>query len=237
MSFGRKFRRWIRRTPFSDIHAHLHNRFVGKPHIINVKWLKPGEYSDRVEVLFHAVFQILVDFVEEELGHRGHLWYEDTIHEKIAKGEWVHPTERAYINTPRWARWWYRKDWAEPLGVAALDWYATLDGPDEEYPSPSQAQFGREVKELYLWYKHERDKRPSPYSNAFPEPDKKYIKEDGSTTGDRKHAFSEEFTVLNSFTPEYREHLDKCHALEEAQEAEDQAMLKRVIDVRRGLWT
>jgi hypothetical protein len=232
-----KFRQWFRRTKIAHLKYYIHNRWIGKPHQVTVKWLKPGQYSDRVEILFHAVFQILVDFVEEELAAQT-AWSESSEREKWRAGEDIEPIWKEYFEASWWSRRKNRKQWAERFGVWQLDWYATLDGPEEEYPNLHQAKFGREAKRLYLWYKHERDARPDSFEvfDAVPK-DQRYILDDGTPTDEMFEPEVGGMHRMRKLSPEYSEMLQKSHDLEEEQHEEDQRMLKEVIDLRRGLWT
>lgn len=82
----------------------------------------------------------------------------------------------------------------EEAGIAYIDWEISLG--DE---SPSQAQSAKEIKELYLWWKHERPNRIDPWSDEY--------------------------------------NGDDPLTLETEQYQEDTAMLVRLINVRRDLWT
>lgn len=111
-------------------------------------------------------------------------------------------------------------------------------GPDENAPQAWYEQFcaetrriGKEIRTLYDWWRKERPRRPDPWINRF---------EGKRHTNDADEWFvkdEEGRNVLAEFTPEYSKHLDECSAIELSYEEEDDAMLHRLVDIRKALWS
>lgn len=131
------------------------HRWVWQSHRYRIRDMKKGEYYDTDDKLFLAVFSMLVDYVEGELAHLSKICAADTSHREIVA--WKRAT---YTD-----RWINRNQWNRRLGLAHLDWEATLG---EQIPRQGAAAI--EVRELYLWYKDVRPNRPEPHI-VFPDPD------------------------------------------------------------------
>jgi len=154
-SVGQFFRKT---PPFSwTINARwwLQHRLLNehKYHLVDTK-LPPGYYESD-ERMFHACFSILVDFVEKEQSWM-HLILSD---DKIKKVPWWQSLRA------------YNREHARELGVAHLDWEMTLimennhdgmahTGTDWQiFHKGTQGWSGKEIKELYVWYKDIYPKR------------------------------------------------------------------------------
>jgi hypothetical protein len=172
------------------------------------------------------LFNELVDFVEIESA-----W------SHIA---WGNKEDRAKYEAPFWASgWWRWRTWRCPqAGLDHLDWAMTLkfdewiekDDPRFGQPTP-QALRARELKELYVWWTETYRNRPDPYdASGWTE----YCEASRLANGGKLS-----FSVDKS--PELKEMSDKSHKLlqeiEAAYEAEDEAMMIRLIKVRDALWT
>jgi len=107
---------------------------------------------------------------------------------------------------------------------------------------PSDAKFGEltdqalraiDVLQLYNWWKTERPHRPdshdaSGWSQYCDDMDKKY---------GRDHFFESRDKETDEERARSRAALDKSHEIEAAYDAEDTAMLMKVIEIRKSLWT
>ena len=103
---------------------------------ITAKSLARHLYWEIDSLMFHCMFQLLVDYVEEQCA-AVHLI-------SLGKLKWYH----TYFPIKN----------GRPLGLAHLDWEIQL-GED----SPSQSKSAQEIKELYLWYKDEYPNTPDPF--------------------------------------------------------------------------
>lgn len=131
--------------------------------------MKRGEYYDTDSKLFLVVFSMLVDFVENEVAHLSKI----SVKTGGEYNEDTHPTIMAYQNASWWDRWRNSAVWNEKLALAHWDWEMTLADPnfdkwDNDISHPSQAAAAKEVRELYLWYKHVFPKRRDPH-DVYPD--------------------------------------------------------------------
>jgi hypothetical protein len=208
-----------------DAKYYLANRYITKTHALTSK-LKRGQWHDVAERMLHAPFDELVDFVEVETA-----WFH------IA---WADKETKAKYNAPWNATGPFRlRTWRCPeAGLDHLKWSASLmldermgiEKDSEGYGKPSsQATGAQEIMDLYYWWKHARAARPDPHEisgwSAYCESKRE---EDGGM-------------FCSDKTPEQkaesRRCLDELNRLEEEYEAEDEAMLIRLMKVRRSLWT
>jgi len=210
-----------------DIKYYINNRWLTRTHALTAhpRDIKPGQWQDVGNRFLPCLFNELVDFVEIE-----------TAWNQIA---WSSKEERAKYNPPFWATGWFRwRIWRCPqAGLDHLDWAMTLT--NEEWLDKDkkhlavltpQAWDAREIKELYTWWTEIYPKRPDPHDA-------------GGWTAycAMKRERGDHLLDLEDRTPEEAEAvkvaLDKTHKIEQAYEAEDEAMMIRLIKVRRGLWT
>ena len=205
--------------PFNDLRYAIRCRIFDKYHVINTG-LKPG-YADCDKRMLHGMFNLLVDFIEVEKA-------------------WMHVVfdkdERKRRKHPWWSLGWTRfKAFRDPeAGLAHLAWEMSLDSPDlDEYDrSDTQAASAREQLALYQWWCIIRPNRPDPYDisgwTAYCE--KKREDEDDflSSLGEDR-------------TPEEKAEscaaLDKLRKIQQEYDDEDEAMLIRLIKIRKGMWT
>lgn len=245
----RRIRKRLRRINhrLADAYSHVRNRFFAKYYLLDIKAIPRGQWRDSDYQLFHAVFQILVNFVENEKAHMERICYD---------AEWAkdhpdetHPDAIAWHNASWWDRWKNRKRWNERLGLAYLEGEAQMDNPNSPHyheHCERQAEKARQVIALYKWYKYERPARIDPY-DAFPAPARAYVHE---KTGDPvvgdgidimlydpENEPSLAGRTMRQPTPEYSEYLKKGWELQEQYEEEDTAKAQQVLAIRRGLWT
>jgi len=111
------------------------------------------------------------------------------------------------------------------------DWGVDKDSPDYGKPT-GQALRAKEIKELYTWWTVTYRNRPDPYeASGWTE----YCEASRLANGGK-------LSWLGSDkTPELKEMSDKSHArlqeIEAAYEAEDEAMMIRLIKARDSFWT
>lgn len=210
-----------------DVKYYINNRWVTRTHSLTAhpRDIKPGQWRDVGNRFLPCLFNELVDFVEIE-----------TAWSHIA---WSDKEAKAKYNAPFWATGWFRwRVWRCPqAGLDHLDWAMTLtneewleEGEKHKAEPTSQALAAREIKELYTWWTEVYPKRPDPHDA-------------GGWTAycDMKRESGAHFLDLEDRTPEEAEMskiaLDKTHEIEQAYEAEDEAMMIRLIKVRQSLWT
>jgi hypothetical protein len=155
---------------------------------------------------------------------------------------WGDKEARAKYDPPFWASGWFRwRTWRCPqAGIDHLDWAMTLtmgtdwgveeNNPDYGKPT-SQAERAKEIKELYTWWTVTYRARPDPYdASGWTE----YCEASRIANGGKLFFGSDK-------SPELKEMSDKSHVLlqeiEAAYEAEDEAMMIRLIKARDSLWT
>jgi len=185
--------------PLDIFQLWVHDNYIDPYNVVKIDTLGP-RYIDKDEILLHASFQILVNYVEVELAWLELIFRKDD------------PETKAILKKIPWyKKYWpfYRVLKSRDLGlnylkdekVMVLDEDFGVYKEDENYGKLSpQAESACEVEALYLWWTAGRPNRPDPW-------------EQESFTGDRKFE------------------------IEEAYHAEDNGMLKRLVDIRRSLWT
>ena len=218
---------WPIRTLY-DIKYYINNRWVSRTHGLtaHARNIKPGEWCDVGNRFLPCLFNELVDFVEIESA-----W------SHIA---WGDKEARAKYNPPFWASgWWRWRTWRCPqAGLDHLDWAMTLTNSDWckpgdiNYDKPTgQAIRAREIKELYIWWTETYCARPDPHdASGWTE----YCESSRIANGGKLNFSGDK-------SPELRAMSDAAHAklceLEAAHEAEDEAMMIRLIRARDSLWT
>ena len=194
-------------TPIDDIRYYCRNRFYRKSHVLPC-YFKPGEYHDLDERLLHGIMNSLVDHVEVELAY---------------KSRWCNTEES---KTAKW-----KNGRCIPLGLSHLAWEMTLDDPsiDITERADSQAATAREIKAIYDWWKVIRPARPDAYDASGWTEYCERNREAGNNIFSNKKK-DPELAELSTVTHK------KLREIEAAYDAEDEAMLIRVIKIRRSLW-
>ena len=214
----------------NDIRYYINNRWVSHSHALTAhpRDIRPGSWSDVGSRFLPCLFNELVDFVEIEQAWHYCIWSDEN------KKEFEVPWWRS-----GWLRW---RTWRSPeAGMEYLKWASGLvvdenmgSNPSEKgYGEPTyQAKAAKEIIELYTWWTVTYRNRPDPYeaSGWSAYCDAMRVKYPGSF-----------FSSLNSKDAEDRKASDKAHKLltkiEKAYEAEDEAMMIRLIKIRESLWT
>jgi len=193
-----------------DWYNALRCRMVYHPRHLYIRHpdIRGWQWHDRDHIMLCAVFQILVDFVEQELPQFNRFCGMDT-----EKHQWIYrlPFLSWYLDTKR----------NPQAGIEHLQWAMSLTHDDGS--STSQAQYAAETLALYRWWTIERPARLDPWEQVSETriPIKDLFKgEDGD--GEKARYFEE---------------LRLAGAVEELYHDEDEAQLIRLMKVRRGLWT
>jgi hypothetical protein len=211
----------------NDVRYYINNRWVSQTHGLYAHSLEKGKFHEYETRLLHSMFDQLVDFVEIEQAWHHVLWDEEA---------------RKRFNVPWWRSSWLRwRTWRCPdAGIEYLIWASGLthneswgiDKDSKYFGKPtSQAFTAKELLELYRWWKIDRPARPDPYEvsgwsdicarRRDEDPDSILGRED-KTPAEKKAS---------------RESLKMVDRLEKQYEKEDEAMMIRLIKIRRGLWT
>jgi hypothetical protein len=192
---------------YEEISAWLLYRTFDRYHIVNTG-LAPG-YHELDFRMLHANFNMLKDFVEVQQAKREY-WGGDS------KKTWCELHMPFYEIVYPFRR--------PDLGIKHLEWGATLDDPTLPIyeQSPAQAKYAREMLALYKWWTETRPNRVEvvvryPSGNLF-------------------DIFDPAFQLTKTYKT-YRADLNKSSKQEEKWHKEDDAMLVRLIKIRRGLWT
>lgn len=217
----------------NDIRYYANNRWIHRTHLLDGK-LTPGQWHEFQERVLHCNFESFVDFVEVEQAWHHVMWSEE------ARAKYDVPWWRK-TNLLRWGKWRCPK-----AALDYLDWASNLkhdeissSDPDYGKPTP-QAMAAMETVSLYHWWKDIRPLRkdPSDESGWSALCAERREKRKAAADPDEDDDF---FSMLDDKTPADRAEssriLKLSNELEEAQNAEDDEMLCRLMKLRRSLWT
>jgi hypothetical protein len=210
-----------------DVKYYVNNRWVTRTHSLTAhpRDIKPGDWCDVGNRFLPCLFNELVDFVEVEIAWWHLAWS---------------PEERHKYNMPWWAvGWWRIRTWRCPqAGLDNLDWQSKLVWTEDEVGDDKekigkptyQAEKALEILALYKWWKEVYPNRPDVHDAS------------GWTAYcDMRRERGDHMLDLEDRSPEEaemsRKALDKSHEIEQAYEAEDEAMMIRLIKIRNSLWT
>ena len=196
----------------NNIRYYYKNRWSDKLHYLQTR-LPKGKYHELDTRLLHGMFESLVDFIEIEKAWISVMF--DT------------EARTKYLGVYRtwWKRW---SSFRSPeAGIAHLLWETTI-----EEDSPSQAKAAREQLALYNWWKA-RPNRPEPWDasglNAvFKLYNEKY---------DQNWLLSRKSKITPAERLIYDEASRRLEQIEQAYNDEDEAMMIRLIMIRKYLWT
>lgn len=207
----------------NDVRYYINNRWITQTHALtaHARDIKLGTWHDVGNRFLPCLMNELVDFVEIELAWNYCLWNEQ------AREQYGYP----------WWRRWYRNWRSEQAAMAYLAWAKTLT--NEEFLEEdkkhlavptSQAEAAKEIEILYRWWKYERPQRPDVYDAS------------GWTAicERRREKYPDELLPEDETKKERTEtkkSLDILHKMEADYEAEDEAMMIRLIKIRQSLWT
>lgn len=204
------------------------NRLFSKYHLLDITAMTRGEWYDADYQMFHAVFQILVNYVEKEL---------PALVKSAPEGTFE-PDRTAWLRASWLDKCLFRQDWKECLGLAYLSWAGDLDDPSlpEDEQSPQQAEEARKLMYLYEWYKWTRPQRDL-LREAAEFDGFEHIDAQGNLTHEVWGARVENGIRMNAFSPEFREYLEVCRDIEQSHENEDTKKAQQLIALRSGMWT
>ena len=136
----------------SSILPYIHNRWIHPSHKVTIQPHEEflyGHYHDCDTVMMHAMFQLLVDYVEIECAALGD-HYENSYQRMMTR---LHTLPGIH---------WFIPNTRNPLkGLHHLRWEMKL--PDDCHKS--QAAYAVDIFRLYRFWKHERPLRRDPWEN------------------------------------------------------------------------
>ena len=211
----------------NDIRYYINNRWVSKSHALTAdpRDIRPGNWCDVGNRFLPCLFKELVDFVEVEQAWHYCMWNDE---------------ERKKFNVPWYRSGWLRlRTWRCPeAGLAYLNWASTLtneefldDDKKSEAEPTYQATAAKEIIELYTWWTNVYRNRPDPYEASGWTA---YCEESRAANGGRLSFSSDKTPEMQAKSTAAH---DKLREIEAAYEAEDEAMMIRLIKIRQSLWT
>ena len=227
LDYAQKIVFWIPDTLHS-IKYYINNRWVTRTHALTAhpRDIKPGTWHDVGGRFLPCLFNELQDFVEVELAWWHLAWNEE---------------ERSKYNMPWWAvGWWRWRSWRCPqAGIDNLNWQAQLrweaDEVGDDFPDlgkfTPQAEKAQEILSLYRWWTETYRNRPEPMEASGWTA---YCEASRLANGGKLRFSTDKTPELAKMS---KIAMDKLHKMEADYEAEDEAMLIRLIKVRHGLWT
>lgn len=191
------------------------HRTVYPHNTLHIPSLKRGDWYDVDTKMFEAMFTLLCEYVENECAH---MMLMDT--KKYSLRERL---------LHRWLPRNLRRNFSRTLGIAYLDWMASVDGCHQYQVDMSQM-----TKDLYIWYNDEYPQIKDPYETII-DPQFLFVDEHNNPTNDFVSYAADR--AMNKFHPDYRDMLDTLHKMEEAQQKTVDMKLEDLLAVRRSLWT
>ena len=211
----------------NDVRYYINNRFISKSHALtaDTRDIRPGRWCDVGNRFLPCLFKELVDFVEIEQAWHYVMWNDE---------------EREKFNVPWYRSGWLRlRTWRSPeAGLEYLKWASTLtneeflDEGEKHLAEPTyQATAAKEIIELYTWWTTVYRNRPDPYEASGWTA---YCEESRAANGGRLSFSSDKTPEMQAKSTAAH---DKLREIEAAYEAEDEAMMIRLIKIRQSLWT
>jgi len=210
-----------------DAKYYVNNRWVTRTHQLtaHARDIAPGDWCDVGHRFLPCLFNELRDFVEVELAWWNVVWDEEA---------------QKKFNAPFYSHgWWRWRVWRCPeSGLDNLRWqialtnvdYVAEDHPDYGKPTP-QAERAQEILDLYNWWTVTYRNRPDPYEASGWSA---YCEANRAANGGRLSFNAEKTPEMKAMNERSHDLLNKIEA---EYEAEDEAMLIRLIKIRGSLWT
>jgi hypothetical protein len=192
------------------------------PHTtITLYGLDRGFWYDTDTRMFHAMFELLAEYVENECA-----WME-TI------------STETYSRWDRFKQYWFPRKWrmasSRALAMKHLTWASELI--DEQGERSEQARHAQKVIRLYTWYMDEFPTMVDPYE-SIKDPEFLFVDAEGHPTNEMFYGRDNDgYIYMNKYHPEYLNVLDDIRCLEASQNEMIDANLRELLEIRRGLWT
>jgi hypothetical protein len=212
----------------NDIRYYINNRWVSKSHALTAdpRDIRPGNWCDVGNRFLPCLFKELVDFVEIEQAWHHCMWSDES---------------RTKFDTPWWRKGWLRwRTWRCPeAGLEYLRWAETLtneefleEGEKHKAEPTYQAKAAKEIIELYTWWTVTYRNRPDVHDasgwTAYCEASR------AANGGKLSWGSKDKDPALKKIGDKA---LKLSQKIEKAYEAEDEAMMIRLIKIRQSLWT
>ena len=213
----------------NDVRYYINNRWVSRSHSLtaHARDIRPGSWSDVGNRFLPCLFNELQDFVEIEQAWHHCMWSDDA---------------KTKFDVPWWRSGWLRlRTWRNAeAGLEYLRWASGLVVDENMGATPGEKGFGeptyqaksaKEIIELYTWWTTTYRNRPDPYEAS------------GWTAACEASRIANGGRLSFSMDkdPVLKKSSDKAHKLlqkiEKEYEAEDEAMMIRLIKIRESLWT
>ena len=211
----------------NDIRYYINNRWVSHSHALTAhpRDIQPGNWSDVGNRFLPCMFNELVDFVEIEQAWHHCIWSDES---------------RTKFDVPWWRKGWLRwRSWrSAEAGMEYLRWAETLtneefleEGEKDKAEPTYQANSAKEIIELYTWWTVTYRNRPDPYdASGWSE----YCEASRIANGGKLSWGGDKSPELKAISDAAHK---KLQEIEAAYEAEDEAMMIRLIKIRGSLWT
>jgi hypothetical protein len=210
-----------------DVRYYINNRWITRSHALTAhpRNIKPGSWCDVGNRFLPCLFNELVDFVEVEQAWHHVMW------DEAARKKFAVPWHRRFLRF----RTWRCPDagiehliWASGL---KLDEHMGVDSGTEDYGKPThQALAAQEILALYRWWREVYPNRPDVYDASGWTAYCEMRRNKGYEFLDLDDKTEDEATQCKTA-------LDKSNEIEAAYDAEDEAMMIRLIKIRDSLWT
>lgn len=209
---------------------YINNRYISRTNSLTAHRsnIRPGTWCDLGNRFLPCLFDELVNFVEVELA-----WKNIAFDPEARKKYWV----------PFYGYGWFRwRTWrSAEAGLDYLKWEQNLvldeswgvEKTDDNYGKPTlQAETAVIIQELYEWYTKVYANRPDPHDISGWSDYCSRTRKDGELS---------DFLGHNNKSAEEREEVDsmlnKLSEIEQQYDDEDTAMMVKLINVRKALWT
>jgi hypothetical protein len=211
----------------NDIRYYINNRWVSNSHALTAhpRDIQPGAWSDVGSRFLPCMFNELVDFVEIEQAWHHCIWSDEA---------------KTKFEVPWWRKGWLRlRTWrSAEAGMEYLRWAETLTNAEfldedkkHEAEPTYQAKAATEIIELYTWWTVTYRNRPDPHdASGWTE----YCEASRIANGGKLSWSGDKSPELKAMSDTAHE---KLREIEAAYEAEDEAMMIRLIKIRQSLWT
>lgn len=216
------FYMWGPRRKFRDAHIWVHNRIW--PHnIVKIEQLSP-DWHDRDGVMFHAIFQILVDFVEKERPFQPS--YDDN--DKPIKRLYSPQEMRDFMTG------WLGEDAVEKQIKSYVEQGWTEEDARRCFSCNRQYQNGMELISIYEWYKFKRPHLPEYVFNIAR---KKRTSRNSDDLFDVLDKMEDEYDEKTNYVNEKFITNTEYFDIQEERDMVDDVMMYKLLALRKSLWT
>jgi len=212
---------WWTRRKMIDCGWGLIHRTTKKYHVVKLRSLTPG-YHDTDTRILHSMMDLIVDHVEISLS----MAHFDESSPKLTRKERLWCSLPWFLKPNEWLR-------SRERGLEYLKWEKTLD--DLSIPLKDrqleQAQAAKVIEEVYIWWKDVRPQRKSVEDlvdwNSYVQKRVEIAGEDG---------YFAVRDIPEALMKEEGDMIKRAIQIEKDYLAEDQKMMKKVVDILPYIW-